>query len=94
MFTVLIENEGYCQEGEQRELRHSTGNARFYIGEFLRIVSTRQHSFTQREYTHTHTTRDRSDDYRQNLQSRFALKCIITKDLLHDINISDILLGL
>ena len=34
------ENEGQCQGGEKRYLRHSTRNVRFQIGEFFRIVAT------------------------------------------------------
>ena len=39
---------------------------------FFRIVATCEHTLTQTEYTHIYTARDRGDDYRQNLQSRFA----------------------
>ena len=37
---------------------------------FFRIFATWEHTFTQKG--NTHTANDRSDDYRQNLQSRFA----------------------
>ena len=48
----------------------STANFRFYIGDFFQNFNNlAAHSYTER---YAHTTRDRVDDYRQNLQSRFA----------------------
>ena len=60
-----LANDG--QEVEKRDLRYSTRNVRIGIGDFfLRILSTWQHTFKQRE--DTRTTRDSGDDHRQNLQ--------------------------
>ena len=42
-----LENEG---QGEKRDLRHSSGNIRFHIGDFFqnfKTVSTWEHMFTQ-----------------------------------------------
>ena len=70
-----LENEGYCQGVEKLDLRHATES--IFIES--RILATWQHTFTKKDtylhahtHTHKHTPRDRGDDYRQNLQRRFA----------------------
>ena len=68
-----LENEGPDQAGEKMDLRHSTGNIRFYEGEFLEIVTTGKMRLRKR--THKHT------DYKQNLQSRFAYKYLNSVNL-------------
>ena len=53
--SVELENEGQGQGLRERDIRHSTGNIRFHIGEFFRIFATRQNNLykettdTQRE---------------------------------------------
>ena len=78
-----LENEVQGQRGEKWDLRHSTGNVlKFHICELFRIVVTREHTvmLTVKTYTYIHTyiyiqtSRDRGDDFRQYLQSRFAKK--------------------
>ena len=64
-----LENESQCPAVEERDFCNSTENVRFHIGEFLRILATWQHTFTQMV---THIPRSKGDDYRQNMQSRFA----------------------
>ena len=69
-----LENEG--QGVEKLDLRHSIKNFRIHIRYFFKILATKQHTFTQ-EYTHTYICtyiqrEPEGDDYRQNLQSRFA----------------------
>ena len=47
-----LENEGQGQEVEERNLRHSTGNVRFHVGDFFIIFATWQHTFTQKGNTY------------------------------------------
>ena len=59
-------------QGEDRDLRHSLGSDRFFhnlshMGTYLYVKCTQTN-------THTHTVRDWGDDYKQNLQTRFAKK--------------------
>ena len=64
------------------DLRHSTGIIRLYISDmwfFFRILATWQRTFTQKgahthtHFAHAHTHSERQgDDYRQNLQRRYA----------------------
>ena len=42
-----IKNGGQDQGLKERYLRHSIGNGRFHVGDFFRILATRQHRFTQ-----------------------------------------------
>ena len=44
---------------------------------FFIILDVWQHTKTNEFYIHVHTARDMGDDYRQNLQSRFAQKAFI-----------------
>ena len=63
-----LEHEG--QALGKLDLRRSIRNVRSDISDFFfRILAARQHTFTQKD---THTARDRSDDYRLNMQSRVA----------------------
>ena len=45
----VVENEHQGQVIEKQDLRHSTGNVRLYIGDFFRILATRQHTFRQKQ---------------------------------------------
>ena len=45
--TFDLEIDGHSEEVKKRDLRRSTENVRIYIGEFFRILATRQRSFTQ-----------------------------------------------
>ena len=63
-----LENEGHDQGAEKRDLRHSTGNVQFNIGDFFRILATWEHTFTQKlthlhTYLHPHPQRDKVDNY-------------------------------
>ena len=49
-----LENEGQGEGREKGNLCHSTGNARFHIGDFFIIVATWKHTFTQTGNTHFH----------------------------------------
>ena len=60
------------EEVEERDLRHSTGNVRVHIGDFFRILATWEGFYTN--WINKYTAKDRVEDYRQNLQSRFAKK--------------------
>ena len=48
-----LENWGDGQGVKQRNLHHSTGNVRIHLCDFLRILSTWEHTFTQKVHTHT-----------------------------------------
>ena len=70
-----LESEGQGQEVEKRDLRHSTRNARIHVSDFVfKMLAIWQHTFTHKGHTrtYTHTQRGMGDDYRQNLQSKFA----------------------
>ena len=44
-----LENEGQGKGGEKQDLRHSTGNVRLYIGDFVfRNIAARQHVYAKR----------------------------------------------
>ena len=60
-----LENLGQGHEGEKLDLRRSIINVWMYIAELVVIVlAFRQHTkTTEFTYTHTHTARDRVDDY-------------------------------
>ena len=79
MFANLIkcqnfnfENEGNGRGSRKWDSRHWTGNDRFHIGDFIRILALWEHTFTQR-HTYTHNERQ-SADYRQNLKSDLPKK--------------------
>ena len=57
MIKVLPQKRRSRSSRRKRELCHSTGNVRFYIGEFLRILATMQHMFMQKEYTGNQLTK-------------------------------------
>ena len=59
-----LEKEGQGREVEERDLRHSTGNVPFHIGDFFRILAAWEHTFCKfgDTYTHTHTETVVSDD--------------------------------
>ena len=65
---VDFENEGQGRGSRKWDSRHSTGNDQFHIVDFFRILVLWEHTFTQ-THRYTHTTRDRGDEYRQNLQA-------------------------
>ena len=67
-----LENEAQDQGAEERDLRHSAGNVRLHIDEFLQNFSYVATWVTQK--VDTRTARDRGADCRKNLhpQSRFA----------------------
>ena len=58
-------NEG--QGIEERNLRHSTGNIRIHIGDFLKILAAYVYAEGNK-----HTTREGVMTIVKNLQSRFA----------------------
>ena len=50
--TCDLDNEGQCQGGEKRDLRHSTGNFCFHIDYLFRSLATWEHTFSQTGNTH------------------------------------------
>ena len=58
---VKIYREGQGQRVEERDLRYLTENVNIHIGDFITILATWVHTFTQK----ADTARNRLDDYRQ-----------------------------
>ena len=52
---------------EEWDKPHLTVNVKNHLGECFRILATWQHTFTQKV-----THRDRGDDYKPHVQTRFA----------------------